>query len=146
MAKKKGSLLEEFKKFISRGNVMDMAVGIIIGTAFTAIVSSLVKDILMPFISLIIGGINFTDLKIVIAQATADTAEVAITYGTFIQKVIDFLIIAFVVFMMIRTLNLLQTRLKKQEEQQAAAEEKKPAPPAPDIVLLTEIRDLLKNK
>jgi len=146
MAQKKGSLLEEFKKFISRGNVMDMAVGIIIGTAFTAIVSSLVKDILMPFISLIIGGINFTDLKIVIAQATADTAEVAITYGTFIQKVIDFLIIAFVVFMMIRTLNLLQTRLKKQEEQQAAAEEKKPAPPAPDIVLLTEIRDLLKNK
>jgi large conductance mechanosensitive channel len=146
MAKKKGSLLEEFKKFISRGNVMDMAVGIIIGTAFTAIVSSLVKDILMPFISLIIGGINFTDLKIVIAQATADTAEVAITYGTFIQKVIDFLIIAFVVFMMIRTLNLLQTRLKKQDEQQAAAEEKKPAPPAPDIVLLTEIRDLLKNK
>ncbi|MDI9455087.1 MAG: large-conductance mechanosensitive channel protein MscL [Spirochaetota bacterium] len=146
MAKKKGSLLEEFKKFISRGNVMDMAVGIIIGTAFTAIVSSLVKDILMPFISLIIGGINFTDLKIVIAQATANTAEVAITYGTFIQKVIDFLIIAFVVFMMIRTLNLLQTRLKKQEEQQAAAEEKKPAPPAPDIVLLTEIRDLLKNK
>ena len=146
MAKKKGSLLEEFKKFISRGNVMDMAVGIIIGAAFTASVSSVVKDILMPFISLIIGGINFTDLKIVIAQATANTAEVAITYGIFIQKVIDFLIIAFVVFMMIRTLNLLQTRLKKQEEQQAAAEEKKPAPPAPDIVLLTEIRDLLKNK
>ncbi len=85
----------------SRGNVMDMAVGIIIGTAFTAIVSSLVKDILMPFISLIIGGINFTDLKIVIAQATANTAEVAITYGIFIQKVIDFLIIAFVVFMMV---------------------------------------------
>ncbi|HOE89415.1 MAG TPA: large-conductance mechanosensitive channel protein MscL [Sphaerochaeta sp.] len=151
MAQKKGSLLEEFKKFISRGNVMDMAVGIIIGTAFTAIVSSLVKDILMPFISLIIGGINFTDLKIVIAQATADTAEVAITYGTFIQKVIDFLIIAFVVFMMVRTLNLLQARLKKQEEQeeqeeQAVVAEKKPAPPAPEIVLLTEIRDLLKKQ
>ncbi len=99
----------------------------------------------MPFIGLIIGGIHFTDLKIVIAQATADTAEVAITYGTFIQKVIDFLIIAFVVFMMVRTLNLLQARLKKQEEQ-AVAEEKKPAPPAPDIVLLTEIRDLLKKQ
>ena len=148
MAQKKGSLLEEFKKFISRGNVMDMAVGIIIGTAFTAIVSSLVKDILMPFISLIIGGINFTDLKIVIAQATANTAEVAITYGIFIQKVIDFLIIAFVVFMMVRTLNLLQARLKKQEEQeeQAVVAEKKPAPPAPEIVLLTEIRDLLKKQ
>ena len=145
MAQKKGSLLEEFKKFISRGNVMDMAVGIIIGTAFTAIVSSLVKDILMPFISLIIGGINFTDLKIVIAQATANTAEVAITYGIFIQKVIDFLIIAFVVFMMVRTLNLLQARLKKQEEQAAVAE-KKPAPPALEIVLLTEIRDLLKKQ
>ncbi|NLZ76979.1 MAG: large-conductance mechanosensitive channel protein MscL [Spirochaetales bacterium] len=138
-------MLEEFKKFISRGNVMDMAVGIIIGTAFTAIVSSLVKDILMPFISLIIGGINFTDLKIVITRKTAERAEVAITYGVFIQKVIDFLIIAFVVFMMIRTLNLLQDKLKKQEEQEAA-KEKKPAPPNAEILLLTEIRDLLKKQ
>lgn len=141
---KKSSLFEEFKAFISRGSVMDMAVGIIIGTAFTAIVTSLVNDILMPFIGLIIGGINFTDLKIIISSATADTAEVAITYGRFIQKVIDFLIIAFVVFMMVRTLNMIHTKLKKTEEEPVVAAE--PAPPAEDIVLLTEIRDLLKKK
>lgn len=141
---KKSSLFEEFKVFISRGSVMDMAVGIIIGTAFTAIVTSLVNDILMPFIGLIIGGINFTDLKIIISSATADTAEVAITYGKFIQKVIDFLIIAFVVFMMVRTLNMIHTKLKKTEEEPVVAAE--PAPPAEDIVLLTEIRDLLKKK
>lgn len=141
---KKNSLFEEFKAFISRGSVMDMAVGIIIGTAFTAIVTSLVNDILMPFIGLIIGGINFTDLKIIISAATADTAEVAITYGRFIQKVIDFLIIAFVVFMMVRTLNMIHTKLKKTEEEPVVAAE--PAPPAEDIVLLTEIRDLLKKK
>lgn len=141
---KKSSLFEEFKAFISRGSVMDMAVGIIIGTAFTAIVTSLVNDILMPFIGLIIGGINFTDLKIIISAATADTAEVAITYGRFIQKVIDFLIIAFVVFMMVRTLNMIHTKLKKTEEEPVVAAE--PAPPAEDIVLLTEIRDLLKKK
>ncbi len=141
---KKSSLFEEFKAFISRGSVMDMAVGIIIGTAFTAIVTSLVNDILMPFIGLIIGGINFTDLKIIISSATADTAEVAITYGKFIQKVIDFLIIAFVVFMMIRTINMVHTKLKKEAEEQAVAAEV--APPAEDIVLLTEIRDLLKKK
>lgn len=141
---KKSSLFEEFKAFISRGSVMDMAVGIIIGTAFTAIVTSLVNDILMPFIGLIIGGINFTDLKIIISSATADTAEVAITYGKFIQKVIDFLIIAFVVFMMVRTLNMIHTKLKKTEEEPVVAAE--PAPPAEDIVLLTEIRDLLKKK
>lgn len=141
---KKNSLFEEFKAFISRGSVMDMAVGIIIGTAFTAIVTSLVNDILMPFIGLIIGGINFTDLKIIISAATADTAEVAITYGKFIQRVIDFLIIAFVVFMMVRTLNMIHTKLKKEAEEPVVAAE--PAPPAEDIVLLTEIRDLLKKK
>lgn len=142
---KKSSLFEEFKVFISRGNVMDMAVGIIIGTAFTAIVTSLVNDILMPFIGLIIGGINFSDLKIIITEASGDVAEVAITYGRFIQKIIDFLIIAFVVFMIIRIINTFHEKLAKKEEAPPVPE---PAPPAPaeDIVLLTQIRDLLAKK
>ncbi|NLE15925.1 MAG: large-conductance mechanosensitive channel protein MscL [Spirochaetales bacterium] len=143
-------MFAEFKKFITRGNVIDLAVGIIIGGAFTAIVNSLVKDILMPFIGLILGGVSFVDLKIVIAEATEQSAEVAIMYGAFIQKVIDFLIIAFVVFMLVRTINGLRDRLeakKKAEEQAKAAATPAPAPVTPaDIVLLTEIRDLLKKK
>lgn len=137
-------ILGEFKKFITRGNVMDMAVGIIIGTAFTAIVNSLVKDILMPFIGWIVGGTNFTDLKIVISEATEQTTEVAILYGNFIQRIIDFLIIALVVFFLVRTINKMRERIearRKVEEVPAAAP---PATP-PDIILLTEIRDLLKK-
>jgi large conductance mechanosensitive channel len=145
MANKKG-FLNEFKQFISRGNVMDLAVGIIIGTAFTAIVNSLVKDIIMPFIGWILGGTSFTDLKVVISAATADTAEVALTYGNFIQRIIDFLIIAFVVFMIVKAINKLREKgeaLKKAEE--AAVPAPKPVIPA-DVVLLTEIRDLLKKQ
>lgn len=145
MAKKSG-FLYEFKQFISRGNVMDLAVGIIIGTAFTAIVNSLVKDILMPFIGLILGGVSFTDLKVVIAAATADTAEVALTYGNFIQKIIDFLIIALVVFIIVKMINKLREKgeaLKKEEE--AVKPAPKPVIPA-DVALLTEIRDLLKKQ
>ncbi|MEA4859197.1 Large-conductance mechanosensitive channel [bioreactor metagenome] len=145
----KSNMLGEFKKFITRGNVMDMAVGIIIGSAFTAIVNSLVKDILMPFIGLILGGVSFIDLKIVIAEATEQTSEVAILYGSFIQKVIDFLIIAFVVFMIVRSINKLRDRMeakKKAEEAAKAAATPAPAPVVPeDIVLLKEIRDLLKK-
>lgn len=146
----KSNVLAEFKKFITRGNVIDLAVGIIIGSAFTAIINSLVKDIIMPFIGLILGGISFVDLKIVIAKATLTTAEVAITYGNFIQKVIDFLIIAFVIFMIVRTINAMRDRLeakKKEEDKAKAASTPAPAPVTPaDVVLLTEIRDLLKKK
>ncbi len=138
-------MFAEFKKFITRGNVVDMAVGIIIGTAFTAIVNSLVKDVLMPFIGLILGGVSFVDLKIVITEATEQTAEVAILYGSFLQKIIDFLIIAFVVFLMVKGINKLReiSEAKKRAEAQApiAAPPQTPA----DIVLLTEIRDLLKS-
>jgi len=145
----KSKMLGEFKKFITRGNVMDMAVGIIIGSAFTAIVNSLVKDVLMPFIGLLLGGVSFVDLKIVIAEATEQTAEVAILYGSFIQKVIDFLIVAFVVFMIVRSINKLRDRMdakKKAEEAAKAAATPAPAPVVPeDIVLLKEIRDLLKK-
>ncbi|MDD3997108.1 MAG: large-conductance mechanosensitive channel protein MscL [Sphaerochaetaceae bacterium] len=147
MAKKSG-FIQEFKAFISRGSVMDLAVGIIIGTAFTAIVNSLVKDIIMPIVGWVLGGVNFVDLRIVIRKATLESAELALTYGNFIQKVIDFLIIAFVVFMIVRTLNKLRALREK-----AAAEEAAKAAPAPapvpvvpaDVVLLTEIRDLLKK-
>lgn len=137
MEKAKG-FLAEFKKFISRGNVMDMAVGIIIGGAFTAIVSSMVNDMLMPLIGKIIGGVNFTELKVVLSPAVGDVPEVALRYGNFLQKGIDFLLIAFVVFLLIRTLNRLQ---RKKEEAPA------PAPaPDPQLVLLAEIRDLLKDE
>ena len=141
---KKSTFFNEFKTFTSRGSVMDMAVGIIVGTAFTAIVNSLVKDMLMPIIGLILGGVSFTDLKFVIAAATDQTAEVAINWGTFIQRIVDFLIISFVVFVMVRSLNTLRDKLEPKKEEEAPAPEAPPAPPA-DVVLLTEIRDLLKK-
>lgn len=146
MAEKVG-MIAEFKKFITRGNVIDMAVGIIIGTAFKEIINSLVKEIIMPLIGLFLGGISFVDLKIVIAEATEQTTEVAVMYGIFIQRIIDFLIIAFVVFMMVRTINRIRERIEARKKAEVAAEVEA-APPAPtpvDIVLLTEIRDLLKK-
>ena len=138
MKKIKG-FMSEFKKFISRGNVIDMAVGVIIGTSFTAIVNSLVKDVLMPVIGMLFGGIDFTGLKYVITPAAGDIPEAAIYYGNFIQNVVNFLLVAFVIFSLIKLLSALQ---KKKEEEAPAA----PPAPAEDIVLQTEIRDLLKNK
>lgn len=134
---------KEFKEFVLRGNVMDMAVGIIIGGAFGKIVSSLVNDVLMPLIGVLTGGVNFTELKWVIAEATVDAAgnevaEVSMNYGMFIQNVVDFLIIAFVIFLMVKGINSLR---RKKAEPEAA-----PAEPAEDVKLLTEIRDLLSKK
>ncbi|MGB3460342.1 large-conductance mechanosensitive channel protein MscL [Rhodanobacter lindaniclasticus] len=134
------SMLQEFKAFAMRGNVMDMAVGIVIGGAFGKIVSSLVSDVIMPPIGWLTGGIDFSKLKWVIKPADDSDpahkiAEVAISYGTFINTIITFIIIAFAIFMVIKAMNRLQ---KKQEEAPAA-------PPA-DVALLTEIRDLLKNR
>ncbi len=139
-------LISEFKAFAMRGNVVDMAVGIIIGGAFGKIVSSVVADVIMPPIGLLLGGVKFTDLKIILKDQVVDAAgqvtsqAVAINYGNFIQTTVDFLIIAFAIFMMIKAMN----SLKKKEE--APAEE--PAPPAPtkEELLLTEIRDILKTK
>ena len=138
--------LKEFKEFAVKGNVMDMAVGVIIGGAFGKIVTSLVNDIIMPPIGLLIGGVDFTNLKLVIKKAVIEGgAEVApaVTwnYGAFIQQVVDFTILAFCVFMMVKIMNKL---LKKEEKKPAPA----PAPPAPskEELLLTEIRDILKNK
>lgn len=136
-------LIKEFKEFAMRGNVLDMAVGIVIGGAFGKIVSSFVEDILMPPIGVLLGGVNFSDLKIVFTQAVMDgenvvTPEVALRYGNFIQVIFDFLIIAFAIFMLIKAVNKFN---KKKEEAPAAPE----APPA-DVQLLTEIRDLLQKK
>ncbi|MCK9305849.1 MAG: large-conductance mechanosensitive channel protein MscL [Bacteroidales bacterium] len=135
-------MLTEFKQFAMRGNVMDMAVGIIIGGAFGKIVSSFVSDVLMPPIGLILGGVNFTELKATIKEAVVEAGEtvvpaVTINYGTFIQVTIDFLIIAFAIFMMIKFMNSLS---RKKEEAPAP-----PPAPAEDITLLKEIRDLLKK-
>jgi large conductance mechanosensitive channel len=146
---KKSSIIEEFKTFISRGNVMDLAVGLIIGSAFTAIVSSLVNDIVMPIVGTVLGGINFTDLKFVIRHATSDKAQLAITYGNFIQAIVDFLLIAFVVFILVKTLNSFRLKseqlLNAKEEEKEAVEPKEVVLPQ-DILLLTEIRDLLKKE
>lgn len=132
------SMMSEFKKFAMRGNVVDMAVGIVIGAAFGKIVSSLVKDILMPPIGMLMGGVDFTDLAIVLQAATEEAAAVTINYGVFIQTILDFVIIAFAIFMVIKAMN----NLKKKEE--AAPPE--PAKPSAEVELLTEIRDALKEK
>ena len=132
------SMLQEFKTFAMRGNVVDLAVGIVVGGAFGKIVSSFVADVIMPPIGLIIGGVNFTNLTITIKEAAGDAAAVTINYGNFIQTLFDFLIIAFAIFMVIKGMNSLT---KKKEE--APAE-----PPAPtrEEMLLTEIRDALQKK
>lgn len=132
-------MLKEFKEFALRGNVVDLAVGVIIGGAFGKIVTSLVNDLLMPILGVLIGGISFTNLKIVIKPALNGAAEVAILYGAFLQAVVDFLIIAFCIFFFIKLINM----AKKKEEEAPPA-----APPAPskEVVLLTEIRDLLESK
>ena len=140
---KNGSLMgfiQEFKEFAVKGNVVDMAVGVIIGGAFGKIVTSLVNDIIMPVISKITGRLSFSDLKVILTPANevAGTAEVAFAYGNFIQNIFDFLIIALCIFMMIKGIN----NLKKKEEVAPAT----PPEPSKEEVLLTEIRDLLKNK
>lgn len=138
------SIMKEFKEFAIKGNVIDLAVAVIIGVAFGKIVSSLVADVVMPPIGVLMGGVNFVDLSFIIQQAAGDAPEVVIAYGTFLQSVIDFIIIAFVIFIAVKGIN----NLKKQEPvvEEVKAE---PAPvvevaPADDIVLLSEIRDLLK--
>ena len=130
--------MSEFKKFAMRGNVVDMAVGIVIGGAFGKIVSSFVNDVLMPPIGLLLGGVDFKDLAIVLQEGVGDVAAVTMNYGAFIQTVLDFLIIAFAIFMVVRAMN----SLKKKEEAAPAA----PPKPSAEVELLTEIRDALKEK
>ena len=142
--------LAEFRKFIARGNVMDLAVGVIIGGAFGKISTSLVNDVIMPLISVLTGGVDFSNWKIVLKAAVAGAdgvidpaTEVAIKYGSFLATILDFLIIAFAVFLMIKTINGFHDKMKKQEEA-VPAEESAPPEPSNEEKLLTEIRDLLK--
>ena len=133
--------IKEFKEFAVKGNVMDMAVGVIIGGAFGKIVTSVVNNIIMPPIGVLTGGVDFTDLKLVIKEAEGEAEAVTLNYGAFIQDVVDFLIIAFCIFLMVKGIAAL-TRQKKEEEEAAPA----PAPePSAEEKLLTEIRDLLKK-
>lgn len=135
-------VVKEFKEFISRGNVVDLAVGVIIGAAFGKIVTSLVNDIIMPPIGLIMGGINFTGLKFILKQPAVDPLTgkpieaLTLNYGSFIQSGIDFIIIAFAIFLFVKIFN----SMKRKET------EPPPAPPTKEEVLLTEIRDLLAKK
>lgn len=131
-------MMQEFKTFAVRGNVVDMAVGIVIGGAFGKIISSFVADVIMPPIGVIVGGVDFSKLAIVIQEAAGEAAAVTINYGKFIQSLIDFIIIAFAIFMVVKGMNSM-----KKKEEEAPAE-----PPAPsnEEVLLTEIRDALRQK
>ena len=131
------SMMSEFKDFAMRGNVVDMAVGIVIGGAFGKIVSSFVNDVLMPPIGMMMGGVDFSDLAVTLQEAAGDAAAVTLNYGSFIQTVIDFVIIAFAIFMVIKAMNSM-----KQKEEDAPAE---PPKPSAEVELLTEIRDSLKN-
>lgn len=130
------SIVSEFKEFAIKGNVVDLAVGVIIGAAFGKIVSSFVGDVVMPPLGVLIGGVDFSDLAIVLKAAEGDAAAVTLAYGKFIQTVLDFLIVAFAIFMGIKVLN----KLKREE----AATPEAPAAPTKDQELLSEIRDLLK--
>ncbi len=131
------SMLSEFKDFAIKGNVVDMAVGIIVGAAFGKIVSSFVKDVIMPPIGVMMGGVDFNDLSYVIQEAAGEIPAVAIKYGVFVQTIVDFLIVAIAIFMAVKVMN----GLKKKEEE---APKEEPAP-SNEEVLLTEIRDLLKK-
>lgn len=134
-------IAEEFKTFIARGNVMDMAVGVIMGSAFTKIVNSLVSDILTPIIGLATGKVDLSNLKIDINE------QLIIPYGQFLQSIIDFLIVAAVVFFVIKGMNTLKAKLEKQkDEEEAEEEEEEEVTPSNEELLLTEIRDLLKDK
>ena len=131
-------MMQEFKSFAMRGNVVDMAVGIIIGGAFGKIVASFVNDVLMPPIGMAIGNVNFSDLAVTLQEAAGDTPAVLWKYGAFIQTTIDFIIIAFAIFIAIKAMNA----MKKKEEEKPAA----PPAPSKEEVLLTEIRDLLQAR
>ena len=153
---KMGKFLQDFKAFAMKGNVIDMAVGVIIGGAFGKIVTSLVNDVIMPPIGLLVGGMDFKELKWVMkdavlnADGAVETAAVTLNYGNFVQQTIDFLIIAMSIFVIIRVITRLsEMRMKKEEEEKVAAPAPAPAPapePSAEEKLLAEIRDLLKEK
>lgn len=132
-------MFQEFKSFALRGNVLDLAVGVIIGGAFGKIVSSLVQDVIMPPIGFLVGGVNFTDLKIVLKAASADSEIISINYGNFLQSTFDFLIISFAIFMMIKLLSAAKIKTENKAIKQVAKN-------SAEVKLLEEIRDLLKKR
>jgi len=132
------SILKEFKEFAVKGNAVDMAVGIIIGASFGKIISSLVADVIMPPIGVLVGGVDFTKLAVILKEKVGDVPAVTLNYGNFIQSIVDFTIIAFAIFLVVKLIN----NLKKQE----AAAPVAPPEPTKEELLLTEIRDLLKTK
>lgn len=144
--------MNEFKKFIAKGNVIDMAVGLIMATYFGAIVKSLVNDIIMPPIGKLLGGFDFSELKLIIQEASAESAEgagdavaeVSINYGLFINTIITFLVVAWAIFMVVKVYNKMKEKMEK-KEQEAPAAPAAPPEPTKEEVLLTEIRDLLKK-
>ena len=150
--KERVKLIEEFKKFITKGNVIDLAVGVIIGAAFSKIVSSLVNDIIMPLVGLIMGKVNFKELKWILTYDAEGNAASFVNYGMFIQYVVDFLIMAVCVFLLVKLFAVLRKKADEMKEKAKKEEEKNiqppapPAPPAPSAqeLLLTEIRDILK--
>jgi large conductance mechanosensitive channel len=131
------SLMSEFKQFAMRGNVVDLAVGVVIGAAFGKIVSALVSGIIMPVVGVLVGGVNFADLAITLKQGAEGAEPVSLQYGLFVQSMVDFVIIAFAIFIAIKLMNKLQ---RKQEQAPPA-----PAEPSAEVKLLTEIRDALKK-
>ena len=145
-------MLKEFKDFVMRGNVLDMAVGVIVAGAFGKITTSLVNDVFMPFISFLFGSRDMTALNLVVRPEIVNEAgevtqaAIVIGFGTFVATIIDFILVALVVFLVVKAINAAKAKMEKAKEEEAAAEP--PAPPAPSAeeVLLTEIRDLLKNK
>ena len=152
-----GKFFNEFKEFAIKGNVMDMAIGVVIGGAFGKIVTSLVSDLIMPLIGAATGGLNFTDwkwiLKPEVAEVLDESGEViqeavpalTVNYGNFLQVILDFIIIAFCIFLVIRGINKVKAKAAKKKAEEAAAAPAAPAEPSEDIKLLTEIRDLLKK-
>ena len=135
------SFFKEFREFAVKGNVMDMAIGVVIGTAFGKIVSSLVADVIMPLVGLFVGNIDLKDLAVTLQDKTDSSPAIVLTYGVFLQNVLDFLIIAFAIFLTIKVIINLKNRIIKEEE----TTEEAPADPA-DVQLLREIRDLLKDQ
>ncbi len=135
-------MLSEFKDFAMKGNVVDMAVGVVIGGAFKSVVTSFTNDVLMPPIGLLVGGVDFSNLALTIKEAAGEAAAVSINYGLFINTVIDFLIIAFAIFLVVKAMNTAMEATKKKEEAAPAA----PPEPSAEEKLLTEIRDALKAR
>lgn len=135
-------MLSEFKDFAMKGNVVDMAVGVVIGGAFKSVVTSFTNDVLMPPIGLLVGGVDFSNLAVTLKAATEDAKAVSINYGLFANTVIDFLIIAFAIFLVVKAMNTAMEASKKKEEEAPAA----PPEPSKEEVLLTEIRDALQSR